>query len=105
VFASRPYTVPVSLARKSRPPTTAGCARAASTPGMPNAHFNFNFGISAALRPPLSAGWNRAFPTPAPHPFHDGPVLGLNRGGTPAHWPDVAPDAAPIARPVRNSAT
>ena len=97
--------MPFSLATNRRPPATAGCARAARTPGNPNAHFNFSFGTSAAVNPPLLAGWNRAFATPAPQPFHDGPELGLDIAGADAHRPVDASDAPPTARPVTNSAT
>ena len=87
--------MPFSLATNRRPPATAGWARAARTPGNPNAHFNFSFGTSAAVNPPLLAGWNRAFATPAPQPFHDGPELGL----------DIADGRrAPAGRRVRRAA-
>ena len=39
-----------------RPPTTTGCARAAMTPGKPNAHFSFSRGTSGARDAALVGG-------------------------------------------------
>src|SRR5688500_17570018 len=56
VFASSENTAPLSLPTKTRPPTTAGWARAELTPAKPNAHFSVSFGTAAAESLPLSAG-------------------------------------------------
>src|SRR5215813_13386239 len=47
------------------------CAFDWRSPGKPNAHFNFNFGTSAAVRPALFASAKRVFDVFAPpQPFH-----------------------------------
>ncbi len=48
VLAFREYTTPALLPMKRRPPTTVGWAKAITSLGKPNAHFNFSFGTSAA---------------------------------------------------------
>src|ERR1041384_6020538 len=69
------YTPPPGLPTKTRPPTIVACAFDCRSPGNPNAHFNFNFGMSAAVSPALFASWKRVFAVLAPpQPFHVGPL-------------------------------
>src|SRR3954466_4741551 len=107
VFALSANTSPLSLEMNTRPPATTGCARAAVTPGRPNAHFNFNFGTSGALRPPLSAGTKRVLVTVPPQPFQLEPFVGSAIAGTGVvQRADSAIGACdPTGRPARNSAT
>src|SRR5438046_10011187 len=106
VFGLSAKTSPLSLDTKSRPPTTTGCARAAMTPGNPNAHFNFSRGTSGAVMPPLSAGTYRVFVTVPPQPFQLEPFVGsVIAGAAVVQRADSAIGAGdPNARPARNSA-
>src|SRR4029453_19455982 len=99
---SRACTSPVSLATKSRLPTSAGCARADVTFAKTKAHFSFSFGRSLAPRPPSLA--NRVLLGPLPHPFHSLVPDGPRKGAVALHrvTDDPAP-AASRARPPRNS--
>src|SRR5215831_8148621 len=73
------YTTPPGLPTKTRPPTIVACAFDCRSPGNPNAHFNFSFGTSAAVRPALFASVNRVFGVLAPpQPFHVAPADALN---------------------------
>src|SRR5215831_15205722 len=107
VFAFRAKTSPLSLEMNRRPPTTTGCARAAVTPGNPNAHFNFKRGTSGALMPPLSIGTYRVFVTVPPQPFQLAPFVGSDiDGAAVVQRADSAIGVGdPTARPARNSAT
>src|SRR5713226_7636696 len=107
VFGFSAKTSPLSLDTKSRPPTTTGCARAAMTPGNPNAHFNFSCGTSGAVMPPLSAGTYRVLVIVPPQPFQLAPFVGSVIAGA-----AVVQRAAsaigvgdPTARPASSSAT
>src|SRR5215831_5983219 len=107
VFGLSAKTSPLSLDTKSRPPTTTGCARAAMTPGNPNAHFSFRRGTSGAVMPPLSAGTYRVLVTVPPQPFQFVPLVGSDIAGA-----AVVQRAAsgigvgdPTARPASSSAT
>src|SRR5438876_11535289 len=73
------YTPPPGLPTKTRPPTIVACAFDCKSPGKPNAHFSFSFGMSAAVRPALRESVNRVLDVLAPpQPFHAGPADGLN---------------------------
>src|SRR4029453_9028000 len=101
---SRACTSPVSLAMKSRLPTSAGCARADVTLAKPKAHFSFSFGRSLAPRPPSLA--NRVLLGPLPQPFHSLAPDGPRKGEVAVHRVTDAPAAAASSgRPPRNSAT
>src|SRR5262245_798605 len=106
-LASSAYTSPLSLATKSRSPSTAGCDRAELTPANPNAHFSFNLGTVVALRPPLACDWNLVLPAPAPHPFHPASKVDACSGvGDAVHRPTIGGGAAvPTGRPARKPAT
>src|SRR6185295_16784773 len=107
VFALSANTSPLSLEMNTRPPATTGCARAAVTPGRPNAHFSFSRGTSGALSPPLSAGTKRVLVTVPPQPFQLEPLVGSDMAGTGVvQRADAAIGVGdPSARPARNSAT
>src|SRR3954471_23343415 len=107
VFSLRANTSPLSLEMNTRPATTTGCARAAVTPGRPNAHLSFSRGTSGAVMPPLSAGTNRVFVTVPPQPFQLDPFVGSDiAGAAVVQRAESAIGAAePRARPARNSAT
>src|SRR5580698_4913846 len=75
----------MSVPTNTRPPTTAGCAKAEVPPGKPNAHFNFRLGTLAALRPAAVAGWKRVFAKLFPQPFQS--LSGERcRGGFALQW-------------------
>src|SRR5438477_2400397 len=103
VLALSAKTSPLSLEMNRRPPTTTGCARAAVTPGSPNAHFSFRRGTSGALMPPLSAGTYRVFVTVPPQPFQFVPFVGsVIAGAGVVQRADSAIGAGdPNARPAR----
>ena len=102
VFGSRACTSPVSLAMKSRLPTSAGCARADVTLAKPKAHFSFSFGRSLALMPPSLV--NRVLLRPLPHPFHSPLLVGPRKGEVVLHRVTDAAEASSVL-PPRNSAT
>jgi hypothetical protein len=58
------------LPKKSRPPARVIPAHDCTSPGRPNAHFNFSFGTSAAESPAAGAAWKRVFDAFCPKPFH-----------------------------------
>src|SRR5204862_2222112 len=72
VAALSEYTPPPGLPTNTRPPMMVACAFDCRSPGKPNAHFNFSFGTSAALRPAVRASAKRVLDVLAPpQPFHD----------------------------------
>src|SRR6185295_15213523 len=109
VVASSEYTKPLSPPMNTRPEATVGCPLADSPDGYPNAHFSFNRGTCAAVSLALPDGWNRVFPESAPHPFHAGPLAGLDSVGLLGHRLGMllaSPTfALPSGRPLMNSAT
>src|SRR6266550_1368227 len=107
VFGLSAKTSPLSLDTKSRPPATTGCARAAMTPGNPNAHFSFSRGTSGAVMPPLSAGTYRVLATVPPQPFQFVPFVGsvIAGMGVVQRADSAIGVGDPTARPVRSSAT
>src|SRR5439155_12373457 len=73
------YTPPPGLPTNTRPPTMVACAFDCRSPGNPNAHFSFSFGLSAGARPALRGSVNRVMDVLArPQPFHAGSGDALN---------------------------
>src|SRR5687768_2067560 len=93
----------------TRPETTVGWALLVMPWGIPNAHFNFKRGTSAAVRRAAAAGWKRVFARSFPQPFHDGPLAGSGIAGLAVHRfaiDEASPALTlPIGRPLMNSAT
>ena len=60
------------LPKNRRPPASVMPAHDWTSPGRPNAHFNFRRGTSAAERAAARAGWKRVLDRSWPNPFHTG---------------------------------
>src|SRR5688572_23436743 len=107
VFASSANTAPLSLPTNSRPPATAGWARAELTPGKPNAHLSVSFGTDAAERLPRCAGTNRVLAVVEPQPFQPSATAAAVRAaGFDVQRPTSDTfGAVPTGRPAMNPAT
>src|SRR5688572_1149895 len=71
---------PASLPTNTLPPATVGWARAELAFTKPKAHLSLSFATCSAVKPAWLAAWKRVLVIAFPHPFHWGPLEGLNAG-------------------------
>src|SRR5579883_2257847 len=99
---------PASLPKNTRPEATVGWECISAAFGTPKAHFNFRFGICAAVKPAFAEVWNRVFLSPGLQPFHEGPAAGSVSGGLDRQGFVILlispASSLPIGRAARNSA-